>query len=151
MRPRERGAIRRRAREVAVRLPAILIALGLAVAGGCGDGPERGDPSVVIDLEISPTPATVGGSRVRVEVRDSAGAPVEGARVSLRGVAPTGRQAGMEPVSESSPGRYVAPVFPFDTPGEWELRVDAITPDGRHAWIRRTVRVVRGPPDSGSG
>ncbi len=64
-------------------------------------------PALVVKSEISPLPAKVGAATVTLDLSDSSGKPVEGARIVLEAVM---SHAGMAPVfggsTEVMPGRY---------------------------------------------
>lgn len=102
---------------------------GLFLAG-CQRRPEARD-GVSVEHEINPQPPRVGTARVALRVRDAAGRPVSGARVTLEG---NMAHAGMRPVfaeaSESEPGRYES-ALEFTMGGDWVVLVRLTLPDGR--------------------
>jgi hypothetical protein len=118
---------------------AILLQFFSVLLVGCRGEGEMGDPSLVLDVAISPTPPAVGPARLIITLEDSAGAPVEGARIVVEG---NMSHAGMVPVLDTAvaeePGRYGISDFTFTMAGDWVLSLEAILPDGR------TVRTSRG-------
>ncbi len=102
---------------------------GLFLAG-CRPRPEARD-GVSVEHEINPQPPRVGTARVALRVRDAAGRPLSGARVTLEG---NMSHAGMRPVfgeaRESGPGRYES-ALEFTMGGDWVVLVRLTLPDGR--------------------
>ena len=123
--------------------------LGLLLLPGCRGDFDPGDRGIEIEVGLSPTPPTVGPPRLIVTVQDTAGTPLEGARVEVEG---TMSHAGMVPVLDTAgaeaPGQYVIPDFGFTMAGDWILTVTATLPDGRWARFRTATDVV-GPPGEG--
>lgn len=124
---------------------AFLMALGL-LAGCRGEAP-RGDPGLVMDLGISPTPPGVGPARLIITLEDTAGAPMSGARIVVEG---NMSHAGMVPVVDTarmeSPGLYLVEQFRFTMAGDWVLTLEATLPDGRLAVLRERTNVMSPPP-----
>ena len=140
-------------RAVSIHFPIAIVGLFLAVlTGACrGDGPREQVP-VEVDVNVAPTPATVGPARLVLVGRDSVGRPLEGARVRIEG---TMDHPGMIPVRDSAQdrgeGRYVVPTFDFEMSGDWILLIRVGLPDGRESVHEHRVRVVSAPsPDSGN-
>jgi hypothetical protein len=110
---------------------------------GCRGDMDRGDPSVAVDLAISPTPPAVGSARLLISLRDSLDAPLAGAIIAVEG---NMSHAGMTPVQDTAlagnPGSYTVPEFHFSMAGEWFLDVEAVLPDGRQVRRRFPVHVV---------
>ncbi|MFH1764196.1 MAG: hypothetical protein ABIF09_08400, partial [Gemmatimonadota bacterium] len=52
-----------------------LLLLPALSVGGCRGEMEAGDPGLVLDWAISPTPPAVGPARLIISLEDSAGAP----------------------------------------------------------------------------
>ncbi len=127
----------------------LLALLVLLPIGGCREAEPQGDPGLILELGISPTPPAVGPARLIISLRDTLGNPVEGADVQVEG---NMSHAGMVPVTGTAsvrgPGVYVLPDFRFTMAGGWILTVTARLPDGREATTRRTTNVV-GPPQRG--
>ena len=115
------------------------------LAPGCRGEPDQGDAGIVMELAISPTPPSVGPARLIITLRDTAGLPLEGARISVEG---NMSHAGMTPVLDTAvaddPGRYYVPAFGFTMAGDWILELEATLPDGREARRVETTRVTRG-------
>jgi hypothetical protein len=120
----------------------VLILLALLL-GACRGEMERGDPGLVLDVAISPTPPAVGPARLIITLEDTAGAPVEGAEIVVEG---NMSHAGMVPVVDTAqaegPGSYGISDFRFTMAGDWILTLRATLPDGR--WVRavRPTKVV---------
>jgi len=113
------------------------IALGLAVPGcrprTIGDLPLS-DPSVRLEVLITPTPLRTGTSHFVVTLTDvKTEKTVEGAKVTFEG---NMTHPGMAPVQatahEMLPGVYEAPIE-LTMAGDWTFLVDATLPDGRRA------------------
>ncbi len=123
----------------------LLLTLGL-VAGCRGEGPA-GDPGLVLDVGISPTPPGVGPARLIISLTDTAGTPLSGAIVAVEG---NMSHAGMVPVLDTArmtgPGQYLVDDFRFTMAGDWILTVEATLPDGRHTIHRQETDVVSVPP-----
>jgi hypothetical protein len=117
-----------------------LLPLLAACRGDAGD-----DLPVEARISVAPTPPLVGPALVVVELTDTAGDPVEGARVQVEG---TMTHAGMVPVfADAEPtggGRYRVQEFDFTMGGDWILRVHITLSDGTGGIREREVRVVAG-------
>ena len=124
----------------------LLALLALLPLGGCREAAPSGDPGLLLELAISPTPPGVGPARLILSLRDTLGNPVEDAEVRVEG---NMNHAGMVPVTGTAlrrgPGLYVLPDFRFTMAGTWILTVTARLPDGREARTQRDTNVV-GPP-----
>ena len=105
-----------------------------------------GEPEHVLEIAVSPTPATVGSARILLTLSDTAGVPLSGATVVVNGRSPTGLPQAVDTAHEDGPGRYVVDAFPFDTTGEWSLEGRARLLDGRVAVAEHPIRVVGPPP-----
>jgi hypothetical protein len=116
---------------------------------GCREEAPQGDPSLLLEVAISPTPPAVGPVRLIVSLHDTLGNPVEGAEVRAEG---NMTHAGMVPVHGTArslgQGTYVVPDFRFTMAGDWILTVKAALPDGREATVQKSTDVV-GPPGGG--
>jgi hypothetical protein len=104
----------------------------LALAGACGGGePQAGGSSLTFHVELSPSPPSVGETRLLIRLSDAEAKPVPGATMRIEG---TMSHAGMTPefanAVETSPGSYEA-VLDFTMGGDWILLMDATTRDGR--------------------
>ena len=110
---------------------------------GCRGDVDAGDPGLVMDVAFSPTPPAVGPARLIITLRDTSGAPVEGALVVVEG---NMSHAGMTPVLDTAeaegPGAYGVPDFTFTMAGDWFLTVEATLPDGSQARTVRSTNVV---------
>jgi hypothetical protein len=129
-------------------LPALAVAALVSLAYlGCRGEPPPGDPSLRLELAISPTPPAVGPARLILTLSDTAGAPVPGASIRVEG---NMSHAGMVPVVDTaeavSPGRYVIPAFTFSMAGDWVLTARAVLPDGRWTEARVPTGVFSVPP-----
>ena len=150
-----RMSFRRAIRAVTPGLAPGLLLVATLILDGCRGDFDPGDPGLVMELGISPTPPTMGTTRLIVTLRDTLGIPVEGARVVVEG---TMTHAGMMPVldtaSAEGPGRYVIPGFRFTMSGDWILTLRATLPDGRWTELQRRTGVVGTPsgmsPDTGT-
>jgi hypothetical protein len=124
----------------------LLALLVLLPLGGCREAEPPGDPGMILELAISPTPPAVGPARLIISLRDTLGNPLDGADVQVEG---NMNHAGMVPVTGTAlvqgPGLYVLPDFRFTMAGGWILTVTARLPDGREASTRRTTNVVGAP------
>jgi hypothetical protein len=107
-------------------------------ASGCRKPTER-QAAVAIEYSISPQPVRVAAAVLAVKLRDTAGAPVPGARVSLEadmshpGMAPVFDEA-----REVAPGQYHGSLD-FAMPGDWVVLIHVTLPDGRK--LEREVSV----------
>lgn len=120
---------------------ALLALLTLSMA--CrGEGPG-GDPSLVLQLGISPTPPAVGPARLIITLEDTAGTGIADALIVVEG---NMTHAGMLPVVDTarmqSPGHYSVPDFGFTMAGDWILTLDATLPDGRRTSLQKASGVV---------
>jgi hypothetical protein len=99
---------------------AVLLLLPFALAACRGDGSAVG--TLEVDLRVSPTPPTIGETRIVVTVADASGAPVEGVEVEVEGnMLHPGMAPVIERAEEEEDGRYVVPGFPFSMSGDWVL------------------------------
>lgn len=123
-----------------------LLLLGTALCTACrGDGPE-GDPSLILDVSISPTPPAVGSARLIISLQDTAGTPLSDAEIIVEG---NMSHAGMVPVLDTArmlaPGQYSIPDFQFTMAGDWILTLTATLPDGRTTTARKGTDVASVP------
>ncbi len=134
----------------------LLLVVAVLLIGGCRGGEAPDNSGLTLALAMSPTPPGVGPARLIISLRDSAGAPVEGATVSVEG---NMSHAGMVPVfgsaREGEPGTYTIPDFTFTMAGDWILTLEATLPDGRRTQLRKGTKVYSAPPgltpDTGEG
>lgn len=122
---------------------ATLLLLSTLLAGGCRGEIETGDPGLILELAISPTPPAVGQARLIISLEDSAGAPVDGAEILVEG---NMSHAGMAPVVDTAqaegPGSYGIADFRFTMAGDWVLTLRATLPDGRWVQVGKATNVV---------
>jgi hypothetical protein len=129
----------------AVRATDLLLFLLVLSSGliGCRGETDWGDPSLRLEVSLSPTPPAVGPARVIITLNDTLGTPVEGALVVVEG---NMIHAGMVPVVETAqaedPGRYGISAFTFTMAGDWVLDLRATLPDGRWVRTRHPTNVV---------
>jgi hypothetical protein len=121
-----------------------MVVLILGLLAGCRGDDSTSAVPLDVDLAISPTPPAVGPARLILTLRDSAGAPLNGARVSVEG---NMSHAGMVPVRDTAqsspdPGQYVVPEFTFTMAGDWVLTVRVVLPDGRETQRDLPTNVV---------
>ena len=113
------------------------------VLGGCRGETETGDPGLILDLSISPTPPAVGQARLIITLEDTTGAPLEAAEIVVEG---NMSHAGMAPVLDTAlaegPGRYGISDFSFTMAGDWILTLRASLPDGRWVQTQESTNVV---------
>jgi len=121
--------------------------LPLLAFSGCRGHEPPGDPGLLLEVGISPTPPGVGPARLIITLRDTVGAPLEGAEIRVEG---NMSHAGMTPVMSTAvaqgEGLYSVPDFTFTMAGDWILTVTAILPDGRWTRLRVPTDVVSAPP-----
>jgi hypothetical protein len=121
---------------IIVTIIAVLAALiALALLRAAGQPPARrlrvefpGIGQILVTLQLIPDPPRPGGTEVRVQVDEIAGAPVRGVIVSATVNSEPGPQqtVGLEPAGAGAHHGIVA----FPGPGSWWLDVEVIgTPD----------------------
>jgi len=125
-------------------LPPLLLLAGV-LAGCRGEGAGR-DPSILLEVAISPTPPAVGSARLIISLQDSSGAPLSGAEISVEG---NMSHAGMVPVlataEERAAGQYLVADFGFTMAGDWVLTLTATLPDGRATQLQHRTDVASQP------
>ena len=88
-------------------------------------------PDLTFAHEISPQPPRVGKVTITLNIKDTSGAPVSGARLNLEG---NMSHAGMVPVfsdaRETGPGRYQSSME-LSMAGDWNITVNVTLSDGR--------------------
>jgi len=93
--------------------------------------PQGKSPDLTFAHEISPQPPRVGRVTITLNIKDTSGAPVSGARLNFEG---NMSHAGMVPVftgaSETGRGRYQSSME-LSMAGDWNVTVHAALPDGR--------------------
>ena len=136
-----------RRRSAGARGPALrrLAAAAALAAAGCGGEP----PAFLVEARVSPTPATVGRARVLVEVRTPDGRPVEGARVAVTPVDPSGTAGARVEAEAGAPGLWVADPVGLPAAGAWTLAVEVTGPDGTVVLREAPLHVVGPPPGEG--
>jgi hypothetical protein len=127
-----------------------LLLLPCLIFAGCRGDVPPGDPGLLLEVAISPTPPGVGPARLIITLRDTLGGPLEGAEIQVEG---NMSHAGMTPVLDTAvaqgQGVYSVPDFSFTMAGEWFLTLIATLPDGRSTQLRVRTDVVRAPPGGG--
>lgn len=127
----------------------LLLLFSFFLLAGCRGGGPEGDPSLVLEVAISPTPPAVGPARLIISLQDTAGTAISGAEIVVEG---NMTHAGMVPVLERAqmegPGHYSVGSFSFTMAGAWILTLDATLPDGRTTRIQKATNVVGALPDS---
>jgi hypothetical protein len=127
--------------------PGVFGLLPLLLFFGCRGDIQPGDPGILLEVGISPTPPGVGPARLIITLQDTLGVPLEGAEVQVEG---NMSHAGMTPVLATAEaqgqGLYAVPDFNFTMAGEWILTVVATLPDGRQTELRVGTNVVGAPP-----
>lgn len=112
-----------------MRSVGLLLIIALALAG-CTRASTR-DSGLTITMEVTPNPPTVGMTTIDLQVLETNGQPVEGARVEVEG---SMTHAGMTPetatADELAPGRYRAMV-PLSMSGDWLITVAVRMADGQ--------------------
>jgi len=125
----------------------LALLLPLLVFSGCRSHEQAGDPGLLLEVGISPTPPGVGPARLIITLRDTIGAPLEGAEIRVEG---NMSHAGMTPVMGTAvaegEGLYSVPDFTFTMAGDWILTVTATLPDGRWTRLQVPTDVVSAPP-----
>jgi hypothetical protein len=105
---------------------------------GCHKTSET-PPDIVFEHKIAPDPPRTGSATVALKLADSAGKPINGARISLEG---NMSHPGMRPVFseaiEAEPGRYEA-TLEFTMKGDWVIIFHITLPDSRK--LQRQVDV----------
>lgn len=121
------------------------LALMVAVAGsawGATAPPTIETEGLSISLATAPSPpARHEGTAFEIGVRDGAGVPQTGARVTLQLLMPAHAMPENRPrVQERGAGRYVA-AGAFAMGGEWLAAVEVVLADGRRARAEFPLRV----------
>jgi hypothetical protein len=109
---------------------AALLSLALVGCQRIGQQPDSAaDVNVV--LSVQPDPPGVGPSRLTISLTDAQGAPIEGARLQIKGdMTHAGMQPVLAEVEEGTDGQYETP-FEWTMGGDWIVTVRAALPDGR--------------------
>ncbi|MCC7207057.1 MAG: FixH family protein [Anaerolineae bacterium] len=99
------------------------------------------DPGIQITVESLNEPQRVGEVTLVVTVRDAAGAPIEDAKIDLRGdMSHAGMTPSLGSVEDGQDGRYSVP-FNWTMGGDWFLDVTVTLPDGRSTTRRFDLTV----------
>lgn len=108
----------------------LLVFSGALLLIGCKKA-EEASPEVVIEHEITPEPPRVGLSTIALNLTDTAGNAITGARIDLEGIM---THPGMSPVfseaEEVGSGRYRSSLE-FTMAGDWIVLVHIVLPDGQ--------------------
>src|SRR5215510_1817080 len=127
--------------------PSSFIFLGLMLSAnlflsGC-HRTSGNQPDIMFEYKISPDPPQTGLATVTLKLADSAGKPINGARISLEG---NMTHAGMRPVfseaRELESGRYEA-ALELTMRGDWIILVHLNLPDGRKMEKQIALNEVR--------
>jgi hypothetical protein len=106
--------------------------LSLALVG-CQRISQQPDSAADVNMAFSvqPDPPGVGSSRLTITLTDAQGAPIEGARLQIKGdMTHAGMQPVLAEVKGGTGGRYEVP-FEWTMGGDWIVTVSAALPDGR--------------------
>ncbi len=129
-----------------MRKTAFVLALCLTIlAGGCARQSAQPtatpDPGIQIAVESLNEPQRVGEVTLVVTVRDAAGAPIDNAKIDLRGdMSHAGMTPSLGSVEGGQDGRYEVP-FNWTMGGDWFLDVTVTLPDGRSTTRRFDLTV----------
>jgi YtkA-like len=124
--------------------PAIL---GLALfanvfQSGCHKTSEK-PPEIVFEHKIAPDPPKTGSATITLKLADSAGKPINGARISLEGnMSHPGMRPAFSEAREVEPGRYEA-TLEFTMRGDWIILVHGALPGGRKLQRQIDVKGVQ--------
>ena len=126
----------------------VLLFLAGVMPGGCTrqsqQRGEQGDNGVEMTLSVNPEPPVVGQANLTITIQDSAGNPIQGAALDIKGDM---SHAGMKPVlastSDGDHGVYIVP-FEWSMGGDWFVTVTATLPDGSMATQRFDLVVAGG-------
>ncbi len=121
-------------------IASLLVAAGHA--GGAGAPATVKADGLAISLATTPDPpARQEATAFEIIIRDAAGQPVSGARVTLDlGMTGMAMEDSRPRVQERGGGRYAAAAA-FSMGGEWRATVEVILPDGRRTRAEFPVRV----------
>jgi hypothetical protein len=118
----------------------VLLSLALVGCGRISRGEDQ-TTDVNIVLAVNPDPPGVGPTHLTLFVTGADGAPIDGARLNIKGDM---THAGMQPVLAETEGgqegRYEA-AFEWTMGGDWIVTVTAALPDGRTASRQFTYTV----------
>ena len=113
----------------AVRCCCLILCACLVFVQACRQ--QGKTPDLTFAHEISPQPPRVGNVTITLNIKDTSGAPVSGARLALEG---NMSHAGMVPVfaeaRELQPGRYQS-VMELSMAGDWHVTIHVSLSDGR--------------------
>jgi hypothetical protein len=125
----------------------LLAFVGLALCAnvfpsGCRKASEK-PPDVLIEHKIAPDPPRTGLATITIKLADSAGKPINGARINLEG---NMSHPGMRPVfseaREVGSGRYEA-ALEFTMRGDWFILFHITLPDGQKLQRQIDVKGVQ--------
>lgn len=149
-----------RALRVAARSLALTAALALVAAcrGGAGAEAARVEAGgITLSASVEPPELRVGENRMRIELRDAQGRPIEDAELDVKvhmhamgAMPPMGGPAGVTPMGD---GTWRAD-FPLDMGGTWLVEIQARRPNGEALTAEGSLSVgtpglrlaVRGAP-----
>ena len=95
---------------------------------------SAGNGGVVMQLTVSPKPATLGPARIQVALKQSDGSPITNATLSIEG-----SMTGMSMAPNSAKlraqgdGSYIVASYAFTMTGSWQLQITANLPGGQQA------------------
>jgi hypothetical protein len=122
----------------------VALCCGVLILSGCRQSAQptaTPNPDIHIELTIPEDSFVVGQTILLITLRDAGGAPIDGARIEVRGDM---NHAGMVPslggVEGGAAGLYAVP-FNWTMGGDWFLDVQVTLPDGREAARRFDLRV----------
>lgn len=122
----------------------IFLGLALCIAilsSGCREGEAPAD--IAFAYKFAPDPPRTGIATISLKLADTAGKPINGARIDLEG---NMSHAGMRPVfseaREVGSGRYEA-VLEFTMRGDWIVLVHITLPDGRRLQKQLSINGVQ--------
>jgi hypothetical protein len=98
-------------------------------------GSAAGDARLKLALLSNPVKLTAGKGRLRLELRDTSGAPVSDGKMTLSIAMPGMSVPNVDARSTSEPGVYEVLVM-LGMPGGWWVRVEAVRPNGETAHAR---------------
>lgn len=98
-------------------------------------------PELILEMEVIPSPPTVGASLLMITIKNPDGEPIKGFKLDARGDM---SHAGMTPVIvqqvAGEAGIFTVP-FEWTMAGDWIVTLSATLPDGRSLIRSQTVQV----------
>jgi len=121
----------------------IVLACGVFMLATACHRSTADPPAIVLEHEVTPTPARIGSETITLQLKDPSGNAVTRAHISLEGnMSHPGMGPSISDAQEREPGKYQA-TLEFSMAGDWVVLVHITLSDGQRLERQFDLKGVR--------